>query len=189
MENQNKQVSSGKIASLQDLDLLVRNGTSPEKLREELKAQRTWFLDRLEKIDQPVSGREDPGATRVLRVVGGTTLPNCPGHVNEWNLEKLCRLIGRNNRELQMQLFDEWERDGWLCLSFCKAAEAEEVLAILTTSIEFKALRRTDRAAVNELLYDALDILNHTGGEITIARLVATATYLGFRLRIAIATN
>ena len=187
MTNQNDHFGSvsGTIGTLVELDKLVRNGTSSEKLREELLAQREWFLDRLQNIC-----RQNTTGKRTLYVVGASGLPNCSWNVNELNLQKLCHLVGKNDgSELQMQLFDEWEQDGWLCLCFTNSAEAEEVLAILLSAIEFKAGRRTDGAAGNERLGDALRILAQTGGRITIARLVETATYLGFRLRIAIANN
>jgi hypothetical protein len=187
-QNENFDSVSGGIGTLAELDKLIRNSTSSEKLREELLAQREWFLDRLQNISRQASRRQSNAGKRTLYVVAASNLPSCSWNVNELNLQKLCQLVGRNDGELQMQLFDEWEQDGWLCLCFCNSAEAEEVLAILLSSIEFKAGRRTD-AAGNDRLEDALRILTQTGGRITIARLIETATYLGFRLRIAIANS
>src|SRR5271168_4333614 len=157
MTNQNDHFDSplsGAIESLEELDSLIRDSTSSEKLRDELVAQRRWFLDRLEKIGKQSSAREIAVTKATLRVIGASTLPYCPFNVNEWNLQKLSRLVGRNDAELQMQLFDEWEQDGWLCLSFSNSAEAEEVLTILLAGIEFKAGRRTDRAAASDRLDD-----------------------------------
>jgi hypothetical protein len=193
VENELDGLSSTRInPSLAELDQLIRKSLSVEKLAEELLEQRAWFLDRLGKNSRRL-GTAEPATvhakTRPLYATNAASLPHCAWNFNKLTLDTLSAFVARNNGELQFHLWNEPGKTSGVCLRFSRVAEVEMVLALLMAAMEFQSARKTDDGLEKNRQTEAFSILKRAGGSITIASLVQTATYLGFRIRIAIGRN
>jgi hypothetical protein len=177
---------------LEELDQRIRKSVSAEKLGEELLEQRAWFLDRLGKNSRQFGSREQASIharVKTLHAVGVSSLPHCAWNFNKLTLDTLSTFVGRNNGELQIHLWNEGDQLDAMCLRFSNVAEVDMVIALLIAAMEFKSDQANDAAVEKDRQTEAFNILKCAGGLITIASLVEMATYLGLRLRIAVARN